>query len=241
MAEDKKLSPLEALDKKHARETAERAAKIEAAANDLRAAEEMVREGEAQACRPAAREGHRQLRLRRRTRRTRARRQRQSGLNAANPYSVTVVRFLKGASHGPTVLASRNHPAGRAAGARGRRRRPHQRLRQSRQGRQGLHRLPHQPGQRRDRAADAAPGAGRFRHRLRRRSAPRRFGAISTRAPAISSPSRRTPRITRPTPGCTARSSCSKSRRRTAWTWRTAFTPSLSRPARRTPQTSPRP
>jgi hypothetical protein len=45
MAEDKKLSPLEALDRKHARETAERTAKIEAAANDLRAAEEMVREG----------------------------------------------------------------------------------------------------------------------------------------------------------------------------------------------------
>ena len=58
MAEDKKLSPLEALDKKHARETAERTAKIEAAANDLRAAEEMVREGEAQARRPPAREGH---------------------------------------------------------------------------------------------------------------------------------------------------------------------------------------
>ena len=45
MAEDKKLTPLEALDKKHDRETAERTAKIEAAANDLRAAEEMVREG----------------------------------------------------------------------------------------------------------------------------------------------------------------------------------------------------
>ena len=45
MAEDKKLTPLEALDKKHARETAERTAKIEAAVNDLRAAEEMVREG----------------------------------------------------------------------------------------------------------------------------------------------------------------------------------------------------
>jgi hypothetical protein len=44
MAEDKKLSPLESLDRKHARETAERTAKIEAAANDLRAAEEMVRE-----------------------------------------------------------------------------------------------------------------------------------------------------------------------------------------------------
>ena len=44
MAEDKKLSPLDALDKKHARDTAERAAKIEAATNDLRAAEEMVRE-----------------------------------------------------------------------------------------------------------------------------------------------------------------------------------------------------
>jgi len=45
MAEDKKLTPLESLDKKHARETAERTAKIDAAANDLRAAEEMVREG----------------------------------------------------------------------------------------------------------------------------------------------------------------------------------------------------
>jgi len=44
MAEDKKLSPLDALDKKHARDTAERAARIEAATNDLRAAEEMVRE-----------------------------------------------------------------------------------------------------------------------------------------------------------------------------------------------------
>jgi hypothetical protein len=44
MAEDKKLSPLEALDRKHARETAERAAKIETAASDLHAAEEMVRE-----------------------------------------------------------------------------------------------------------------------------------------------------------------------------------------------------
>lgn len=44
MAEDKKLSPLDALDKKHARDTAERASRIEAATNDLRAAEEMVRE-----------------------------------------------------------------------------------------------------------------------------------------------------------------------------------------------------
>jgi hypothetical protein len=44
MAEDKKLSPLDALDKKHARDAAERVARIEAATNDLRAAEEMVRE-----------------------------------------------------------------------------------------------------------------------------------------------------------------------------------------------------
>lgn len=44
MAEDKKLSPLEALDRKHAKDTAERAAKIEIAAKDLRDAEEMVRE-----------------------------------------------------------------------------------------------------------------------------------------------------------------------------------------------------
>jgi hypothetical protein len=44
MAEDKKLSPLEALDKKHAKEAAEQATKIEAATNDLRAAEDMVRE-----------------------------------------------------------------------------------------------------------------------------------------------------------------------------------------------------
>ena len=44
MAEDKKLSPLDALDKKHARDAAERTAKIEAATNDLRAAEELVRE-----------------------------------------------------------------------------------------------------------------------------------------------------------------------------------------------------
>jgi hypothetical protein len=44
MAEDKRLSPIEALDKKHAREAAERAAKIEASTNDLRAAEDMVRE-----------------------------------------------------------------------------------------------------------------------------------------------------------------------------------------------------
>ena len=44
MAEDKKLSPLEALDKKHARDAAEHATRIEAATNDLRAAEDMVRE-----------------------------------------------------------------------------------------------------------------------------------------------------------------------------------------------------
>ena len=44
MADDKKLSPLEALDRKHAKESAERAARIEAAAKDLRTAEEMVRE-----------------------------------------------------------------------------------------------------------------------------------------------------------------------------------------------------
>jgi hypothetical protein len=44
MVEDKKLSPLEVLDKKHARDAGERAGKIEAAANDLRTAEEMVRE-----------------------------------------------------------------------------------------------------------------------------------------------------------------------------------------------------
>ena len=44
MAEDKKLSPLDALDKRHARDTAERAARIEAATNDLRTSEEMVRE-----------------------------------------------------------------------------------------------------------------------------------------------------------------------------------------------------
>jgi hypothetical protein len=44
MAEDKKLSPLDTLDKKHARDAAERASRIEAASNDLRAAEEMVRE-----------------------------------------------------------------------------------------------------------------------------------------------------------------------------------------------------
>jgi len=44
MAEDKKLSPLEVLDKRDAREAADRAAKIEAATNDLRAAEEMVRD-----------------------------------------------------------------------------------------------------------------------------------------------------------------------------------------------------
>ncbi len=44
MAEDKKLSPLDVLEKKHARDAAERAARIEAATNDLRAAEEMVRE-----------------------------------------------------------------------------------------------------------------------------------------------------------------------------------------------------
>lgn len=44
MAEDKKLSPLDALEKKHSREAGERAAKIEAAINDLRAAEEMARE-----------------------------------------------------------------------------------------------------------------------------------------------------------------------------------------------------
>ena len=34
MVEDKKLSPLEVLEKKHARDAAERAAKIEAATND---------------------------------------------------------------------------------------------------------------------------------------------------------------------------------------------------------------
>ncbi len=44
MAEDKKLSPLEALERKHAKDTAERAGKIESAAKDLRDAEEMVRE-----------------------------------------------------------------------------------------------------------------------------------------------------------------------------------------------------
>ncbi len=44
MAEDKRLSPIEVLDKKHARDAGERAARIDAATNDLRAAEEMVRE-----------------------------------------------------------------------------------------------------------------------------------------------------------------------------------------------------